>query len=68
MTNKIRDLDIKLDIISKLLDAIEKYPNERIGQIIQNSIRIPLNYVPDLFYVNDESLVYALGERNKPLE
>ena len=68
MTNKIRDLDIKLDIISKLLDAIEKYPEERIGQLIQNSISIPLNYVPDLFYVNDESLVYALGERNKPLE
>lgn len=35
MTNKIRDLDIKLDIISKLLDAIEKYPEERIGQIIR---------------------------------
>ena len=68
MTNKIRDLDVKLDIISKLLEAIEKYPNERIGQLIQNSIMIPLNYVPDLFYVNDESLVYALGERNKPLE
>ena len=65
MTNKIRDLDIKLDIINKLLDCIEKYPEERIGQLIQNSISIPLNYVPDLFYVNDESLAYALKNRMK---
>lgn len=49
MTNKIRDLDIKLDIISKLLDAIEKYPEERICQIIYNSLRLHMKNNGDIF-------------------
>ena len=62
MTNKIRDLDVKLDIISKLLDAIEKYPEERIGQIISNSLHKVSNcgILPDVFYIEDRIILDGL--------
>ena len=68
MTNKIRDLDIKLDIISKLLDTIEKYPNERIGQIVVNSLKADFEDTANVFYVNDRVLFESLNNRIKPLE
>ena len=62
MTNKIRDLDVKLDIISKLLDAIEKYPEERIGQIISNSLHKVSNcgILPDIYYIEDRIILDSL--------
>ena len=69
MTNKIRDLDIKLDIISKLLDCIEKYPEERIGQLIQNCASLyDKQYYDDIFYVEDKELLSAINNRISPLE
>ena len=68
MTNKIRNLDVKLDIISKLLDAIEKYPEERIGQIIVNSLKADFEDTANVFYVNDRVLLDSLKNRIKPLE
>lgn len=64
MINKIRDLDVKLDIINKLLDAIEKYPEERICQIIQNCVSIyNKQYCNDIFYVEDGKLLSAINKR-----
>lgn len=63
MTNKIRDLDVKLDIISKLLDAIEKYPEERIGQILDNCKVCCDSGYPDLFCIEDKRLLDSLGKR-----
>lgn len=68
MANKIRDLDIKLDIISKLLDAIERCPEERIGQIIVNSLKADFEDTANVFYANDRVLLESLNNRNKPLE
>ena len=70
MTNKIRDLDIKLDIISKLLDAIEKYPDERIGQIIYNSVAQELDIwdIADTFYIEDKAMLRCINKRIKHLE
>ena len=70
MTNKIRDLDIKLDIISKLLDAIEKYPEERIGQIIYNCVgtRLDLWELSDLCCLEDSELLKEISNKSKPLE
>lgn len=67
MTNKIRDLDIKLDIISKLLDAIERYPEERIGQIIYNCVAKELNIweISDTFYIEDKVLLDCINKRIK---
>ena len=70
MTNKIRDLDVKLDIISKLLDAIEKYPEERIGQIIYNCVgaRLDLWELSDLCSLEDSELLKEISKKSKPLE
>lgn len=68
MTNKIRDLDVKLDIISKLLDAIEKYPEERIGQIIENSCISSYGLMPNFFYLQDKNLLQHLNKRISHLE
>lgn len=64
MTNKIRDLDVKLDIINKLVEAIEKYPEERIGQLIQNCVSIyDKQYCNDIFYVEDKELLSSINRR-----
>ena len=63
MTNKIRDLDIKLDIISKLLDAIEKYPEERIGQIIYNCTALYFGPTVDTFYLEDWQILESFNSR-----
>lgn len=67
MTNKISDLDIKLDIINKLLDAIEKYPEERIGQIIYNCVgaRLDLWELSDLCSLEDSELLDCINKRIK---
>lgn len=64
MTNKIRDLDVKLDIIKSLINAIFKHPEERIGQLIQNCVSIyDKQYCNDIFYVEDEELLSAINRR-----
>src|SRR5574344_389527 len=63
MTNKIRDLDVKLDIINKLLEIIKKYPEERICQIIYNSLRLHMKNNGDIFYVDDLKLLDNLNRR-----
>ena len=66
MTNKIRDLDIKLDIISKLLDAIERCPEERIGQLIQNCVSLGNGQCcNDIFYVEDKHMLKYINKRIK---
>ena len=61
---KIRNLDIKLDVINKLVEAIEKYPEERIGQLIQNCVSIyNKQYSNDIFYVEDKELLSAINRR-----
>ena len=65
MTNKIRDLDVKLDIINKLVEAIEKYPEERICQIIYNSLRLHIKNNGDIFYVDDLKLLDSLNKRGE---
>lgn len=64
---KIRNLDIKLSIISKLLDAIEKYPEERIGQIISNALHKVTNcgILPDIFYIEDRIILDSINKRIK---
>lgn len=65
MTNKIRDLDVKLDIMNKLLEMIKKYPEERIGQILSNSLHKVSNcgILPDIFYIEDRIILDSLNRR-----
>ena len=61
--NKIRDLDIKLEIINKLVEAIDKYPQERIGQIIWNCIYRHFERDMDIFNIEDRQMLESLNKR-----
>ena len=63
-----RDLDTKVKIIESLVNAIFKYPEERICQIIYNSLSLYMKNNGDIFYVDDMRLLDSLEKRNKPLE
>lgn len=59
-----RDLNIKVKIINSLINAIFKYPEERIGQLIQNCVSIyNKQYSNDIFYVKDKELLSAINKR-----
>ena len=58
-----RDLDIKVKIIKSLINAIFKHPEERICQIIYNSLRLHMKNNGDIFYVDDLKLLDSLNKR-----
>ena len=63
MTKLPRDLEIKTKIIESLVNAIFKYPEERMCQIIYNSLSLYMKNNGDIFYVDDMRLLDSLTNR-----
>ena len=58
-----RDLDIKIKLIESLVNAMFKFPEERICQVIYNALRLHLKNNGDIFYVDDLRLLKSLKDR-----
>ena len=58
-----RDLETKTKIIENLVNLMFKYPEERMCQIIYNSLRLHMKNNGDLFYVDDIRLLDSLTNR-----
>lgn len=63
MVKQPRDWEIKVKIIESLVSAMFKYPEERICQIIYNSLKLSMKNNGDIFYVDDMRLLDSLENR-----
>lgn len=64
MAKQPRDLEIKMELIESLVNAMFKFPEERIGQLMSNCMAFWSDkYSNDLFYVEDKDLLSALKDR-----
>ena len=56
----MRDINRIYDIIVKIQDLWEQYPDQRLGQLIENYL---VKDGEDLFYIEDEELSQRLTDR-----
>lgn len=63
MAKQPRDLDTKVKIVEGLVNLIFKYPEERVCQIIYNSLSLHMKNNGDIFYVDDIRLLDSLNKR-----
>lgn len=60
-----KNLEQKLDIVQNLIHLIFKYPNERICQLLYNSMSLNsiLDEDDDIFFIEDKALLESLIKR-----
>lgn len=61
----MRDINRIYDILVKLYDLWEQYPDQRFGQIISNYL---VNDKEDIFYIEDDELSKRLTDQLSLIE